>query len=98
MDVALYRGRGADIVLVHASMQPPRAAEQRHGPLRYLDTVRVDGTVLADAWDVFAEQMETRFFALLDERDGLRLLRHRIGEPASPTGASAPAPAPATHS
>ena len=77
MDVALYRGRGAEIVLVHASMRPPRSAQENHGPLRYLDTVRIDGSDLADAWPAFAEQIEYHAFAVLDERDALRLLRHR---------------------
>ena len=89
MQVALYRGRGAEIVLVHASMRPPRQAQQSHGPLRYLDTVSIDGSDLADAWPAFAEQIEYHAFAVLDEREGLRLLRHRPGnvpEPATPAG------------
>ncbi|HET8819661.1 MAG TPA: hypothetical protein VFM73_08985 [Xanthomonadaceae bacterium] len=87
MDVALYRGRGTEIVLVHSSMNPPTSAERIHGPLRYLDTVQVDGTILADVWSAFADQMETRFFAVLEERDGLRLLKHRQAGPPTATPA-----------
>lgn len=81
MDVALYRGRGAELVLVHASVRPPISAEQHHGPLRYLETVEVDGHILADAWPAFADQMGTRFYAVLDESDGLRLLNPSAGTP-----------------
>lgn len=78
MDVAMYRGRGAEIVLVHAAMRPPRRAEQCHGPLRYLDTVHVDGNTLAQACPGFSGEFERNAYAVVDESDGLRLLRGGI--------------------
>lgn len=78
MELALYRGRGAEIVLVHASMRPPRCAEQRHGPLRYLDTVNLDGTVFPETWPRLAEQLERQAFAVVDEADGLPLLGRAV--------------------
>ena len=87
MDVALYRGRGSEIVLVHASMRPPRIAQHRHGPLRYLETVRVDGRVLGASWPSFADQLDRQSDAVFDDGDGLGLLqKSTTGEqsPASP--------------
>lgn len=75
MDVALYRGRGAEIVMVHATMRPPRRAEHRHGPLRYLDTVNVDGSTLDATCPGFSEQFQRNAYVVVDENDGLRLLR-----------------------
>ena len=74
MDVALYRGRGAEIVLVHASMRPPRRAEQCHGPLRFLDTTHVDANILAESWPEFTDHIQRHAFVVLDENDALRLL------------------------
>ena len=90
MEVALYRGRGSDIILVHACMRPPGIAQHRHGPLRYLDTVDVDGQVLGAHWAAFADQIEAQSFAVLEERDGLRLLRQPPG--ASPVATTPPSP------
>ena len=87
MDGALYRGNGPEIILVHASMRPPRVAHERHGPLRYLETIRVDGRILGASWATFADQIERQAYAVFEDGDGLGLPpKYTTGEqpPASP--------------
>ena len=78
MDVAIYRARGASLVLVHATLRPPLLAEASHGPLHHVANVQVDGASLGDAWARFADEISQRSFAVIDGADADRLLR-RLG-------------------
>ena len=87
MDIALYRGRGAHFVLVHACMKPPRLAEKTHGPLRFIGVVSADGRILPD-WGTFADAIERQAFALVDEVEAFRLLgRADLGGSTAPARA-----------